>query len=207
MKKIILTAFAVFLCGFVKAQEIKYGIKGGLNVANLSENFYASNSPKTGFHIGGFAQIRLSEKFVFQPEVLFSTQGTKVDNASIYDGQNRYFGSVIQNLNYINVPLMFKYYAIEKFSIEAGPQIGFLTSETTKIEVHGVNETKIDANNSYKNFDFGLNLGVGYDITKNITVGTRYNLGLSNIGKTVVEGYGPPKAHNRVFSLSVGYKF
>ena len=96
MKKIILSALAVFVFGFTNAQEVKFGLKGGLNVANITGDI-EDNSSKVGFHVGGFAEIKVSEKFSVQPELLFSTQGTKFD----FEGTNVNF-----NLSYLNIPIM-----------------------------------------------------------------------------------------------------
>ncbi len=61
----------------------------------------------------------ISEKFAFQPELLYSAQG------SDYDDED-FSGSV--KADYLNVPLMAKYYVGEGFSLEAGPQVGLLLS-------------------------------------------------------------------------------
>ncbi|RZJ55928.1 MAG: PorT family protein, partial [Flavobacterium sp.] len=37
-------------------------------------------------------------------------------------------------LSYLNVPIMAKYYVIEKLSLEAGPQIGFLLSAKNQVD-------------------------------------------------------------------------
>jgi opacity protein-like surface antigen len=187
MKKVILTAAAVFAFGFANAQDVKFGVKGGLNVATLTGDIDDVSS-KVGFHIGGFAEIKVSDKFAVQPELLFSTQGAKSDG----DGK--------LNLSYINIPVMAKFYVADAFSLEAGPQIGFLT--TAKADGGSV---EVDIKDEMKSVDFGLNFGAGYDFTENLSAGLRYNLGLSNTFKT--EAGEDFKAKNSVFSLSLGYKF
>lgn len=188
MKKIILTVAAVFAFGFANAQDVKFGVKGGLNVANFSGDV-DGNSALVGFHVGGFAEIKISEKFAVQPELLFSTQGAKFNEAGT---------DVNFNLSYLNIPVMAKYYVADKFSLEAGPQIGFLTNAKAK-----AGSEKVDIKDDFESIDFGVNFGAGYDFTENLSAGLRYNLGLSNIAKDS----GNDKVHNNVFSLSVGYKF
>lgn len=207
MKKIIFSSIAIMLFGFVSAQETKFGIKGGLNVSNFfGDTDGLDLKSRVGFNIGGFVEIKLSEKIALQPELLYSTQGAKLANVGAYVNGVFYTGDVKFNLAYINVPVMFKYYGTQKFSIEAGPQIGFLTSAKSKTTLNGFNRTnEMDAKDLFKSIDFGLNFGAGYDFTENIFVGARYNLGLANIGKTVAGDDG--KTHNGVFSLSLGYKF
>ncbi|CAC9974128.1 porin family protein [Flavobacterium panici] len=207
MKKVMLSAIAVMAFGMANAQDVKFGLKGGLNVSNFSGDTEGIDfKSRFGFNVGGFVEIKFSEKFALQPEVLYSTQGAKVDNFNLdVDGIGTVNADVAFNLTYINVPVMFKYFAAEKFSLEAGPQIGFLVSAETKTKVDGYGSSKVDIKDNFESIDFGLNLGAGYDFTENFSAGVRYNLGLANIAKT--EEGDDSKVHNGVFSLSVGYKF
>lgn len=207
MKKIILSAVAVMAFAFANAQEVKYGIKGSVNLSNFSGDTDGLDlQSKVGFNAGGFVEIKLSDKFGIQPEILFSTQGTKAKAEGVEIEGNFYNGEVCFNLSYINVPVMFKYYAVDKLNIEVGPQIGFLTSAKTKTTVDGFNgSNEMDVKDNFESIDFGLNFGAGYDFTDHFSAGLRYNLGLANIAKT--EAGDDTKIHNSVFSLSVGYKF
>ena len=194
MKKIILSAMAVFAFGFTNAQETKFGVKAGGNlsslrvdVENVGNVVFNSNA---GFQAGAFAEIKVDSKFAIQPEVLYSYESSKFglggDEAKI-------------NLSYINVPVMAKYYASEKISLQAGPQIGFLVAAKAKAE--GASE---DIKDSFKSTNFGLNFGLGYDFTENVIVDLRYNVGLSDISEEEMAG---GKLRTSGFSLSLGYKF
>lgn len=220
MKKLLMTAAAVFAFGFANAQEVKFGAKAGLNLSTVSISGDGSEgqSPKSiiGFHVGGFAEFKVSDKFSVQPELLFSTQGVKgeVSSSTAFYSMNT---KSTQNLNYINIPVMAKYYVIEGLHIEAGPQVGFLlsvkaeTDTTVTTSFPGFPSTTTTTSESTTDkstantIDFGLNLGAGYDITENISAGLRYNLGLTNISK--IENQGNYSVKNRVLSLSVAYKF
>ncbi|MBP1224741.1 porin family protein [Flavobacterium sp. 1355] len=198
MKKIMLTAAAVMAFAFSNAQETKFGVKGGLNIANLGGDVEDTSS-KIGFHVGGFAEFKISDKFAIQPELLFSTQGAKTEWS---DEGVRVEEKL--NLSYLNIPVMAKFYVAEKFSLEAGPQIGFLLSAKSKVEAGDFSD-EVDVKDAYESIDFGVNFGAGYDFTENLSAGVRYNLGLSNIAKT--EDGEDFKMNNSVFSVSVGYKF
>ena len=185
MKKVLLSAVAVMAFMSVSAQETRFGVKAGLNLSTLTGDAEDAKS-LVGFQVGGFAEIKLTDKFAIQPEVLFSTQGAKFDG---------FGGDYKTELNYINVPVLAKYFITEAFSVEAGPQIGFLVSAKEEGE---------DIKDFTKSVDFGFNLGAGYNFTENLSVGLRYNLGLSNI---IDSEEGDAKVKNSVFGLSVGYKF
>ncbi|MEN2414852.1 porin family protein [Flavobacterium mesophilum] len=185
MKKIILSAVAVMAFGFANAQDVKFGVKGGLNFANLGGD--ADGDGVTSFHVGALAEIKLTDKFAVQPELLYSGQGSDFGEGG--------FDSTLK-LSYLNLPIMAKYYVIDKLSLEAGPQIGFLLSAKNEDE---------DVKDSFKSVDFGLNFGAGYDFTEHFFAGVRYNVGLSNIADVPDEA--DFKTTNGVFSVSVGYKF
>lgn len=198
MKKIILSALAVFAFGFTNAQEVKFGAKVGGNLSSLkATNFSGENDisikfgANVGFQAGGFAEIKVADKFNVQPEVLFSYESYKFP----IEGDANF------NLSYINVPVMAKYYASEKISLQVGPQIGFLVGAKAKFE--GESE---DVKDMLETVNFGVNFGLGYDFTKECFVDFRYNLGLSNISKEEFVGE-DSKLKTSGFSLAVGYKF
>src|SRR5689334_10363265 len=71
------------------AQQVRFGIRAGLNVAdwqgdatqsvtNLLDltNGYADKEARTGFHAGVYATIPLSSRFTLEPGVLYSQKGT-----------------------------------------------------------------------------------------------------------------------------------
>ncbi|MCV9934171.1 PorT family protein [Flavobacterium sp. LS1R47] len=207
MKKITLSIIAVLAFGFANAQEVKFGVKAGMNLSTWTGDTEGVDlKSKVGFNGGGFVAIQFSEKLTLQPEVLFSTQGVKVDNVEGDVNGANYMGNVRFNLSYINVPVMVKYYVVKDFNIEVGPQIGFLTSAETVTKINGFNgKHKENVKEIFESVDFGLNFGAGYDFTENISAGVRYNLGLSNIAKT--EEGDNTKLKNSVFSLLVGFKF
>jgi len=192
MKKIILTAIAVMAFAFTNAQQTSFGVKGGLNLTTFSGGNYYDAKSLVGFQVGGFAEIKVIERLSIQPEVLFSTQGAKLDGGS--------FGDFDTKLNYINVPVLAKFYITKQFTVEAGPQIGFLVSAKSEGD---------DVKDSFKSVDTGFNFGVGYNFTENLGVGLRYTVGLSNIADYDVDNteqyLDSPK--NSVLALTLAYKF
>jgi hypothetical protein len=196
MRKVILTAAAIFAFGFANAQDKKdmsFGVKAGLNVSsinNIDGDGVDSNS-LIGFHVGFLGEFMVSDKFAIQPELLYSTQGVELE----FEGEK---GDL--KLDYIIIPVMAKYYVADAFSLEVGPQVGFLVS--AKAKSGGESE---DIKDDLKSTDVSLDFGANYDITKNFMVGARYNLGLTRLQKDLSPGESEFK--NSVFQLSLGYKF
>ncbi len=207
MKKIFLTAAAVFAISFANAQDVKYGAKAGLNISSATGDtqIFGDLSSKVGLQLGGFAEIKISDKFSIQPELLYSAQGAKSKYFEV-DGLDTYTYKDTQKLAYLNIPVMAKYYVAEGFSLEAGPQLGFLLS--AEIEENETFEgetttTSTDNKDDFNSTDFAFNLGAGYDVAENINLGIRYSIGLSN----VLKNSGPLSVSNSNFAFAVGYKF
>jgi Outer membrane protein beta-barrel domain len=246
MKKTILSIVALLSIGLTNAQKINYGFKAGLNISmdntNLKDHKVVGESDLyksyTGFHLGGFIALSLNEKWVLQPELLYSTQGFKneyrrdfsSDNAQISPNNTLSIDDILK-FSYLNLPIMFQYKPISKLAIEFGPQLGYMlageSKHTSTNTSQGVTTTYyktydlfnlIDSEtgerypNAVKRFDFSLNLGASYDITKNVFAQARYNMGLTNIRnldprETYDEKYDLTSIKNSVIQLSVGYKF
>jgi len=212
MKKLLLTAaIAVFTLSSVNAQDITFGAKAGINIANLDVTD-ANIDSRTSLHLGVTAEFEISDTFSIQPELLYSAQGA-TESDTYEDSFIREVSESEWKLNYIQIPIMAKFYVSEGLSLEAGPQIGFLASaevdydstETSLFDGSSVSTSStVDAKEIVKSVDFGLNFGLGYKLDSGLNFALRYNLGLSNI-YDVSES--TVKIKNRVFQLSVGYTF
>ena len=212
MKKLLLTAaIAVFTLSSVNAQDITFGAKAGINIANLDVTD-ANIDSRTSLHLGVTAEFEISDTFSIQPELLYSAQGA-TESDTYEDSFIRSVSESEWKLNYIQIPIMAKFYVSEGLSLEAGPQIGFLASaevdsdrtETDLFDGTSVSTSStVDAKELVKSVDFGLNFGLGYKLDSGLNFALRYNLGLSNI-YDVSES--TVKIKNRVFQLSVGYTF
>lgn len=220
MRRILFAAVAVFaVTAAAQAQDTKFGIKAGVNFAGFSGDDSENTTMKTGFHIGGVAEIKISEKFSFQPELLYSAQGAEAESSetlSIGGSTATQNTEVTQKLGYLNIPLLAKYYFTSGFSVEAGPQIGFLLNaeedKTQTTIISGSSETvsgTLDNKERFEGVDFGLAAGLAYDLPMGLFFQARYSFGLTNILKEVtfegqtVEG----DTKNKNIQISVGYKF
>jgi len=215
MKKIVLSiAFGIFSILSINAQE--FGAKVGLNLADVNYSGDADEIVDTkmrmGLQVGIVAEFEISEQFSFQPELMYSMQGYKQEYKTTFAGTIVVLDGVLK-LDYINIPLMAKYYVAEGFSIQAGPQVGFLiaanseyTSETSfGGEVISKTENR-DVKDETKNIDFGLNFGVGYKMDNGLFIDARYNLGLFDIADERGDN-DDAKSTNGVLNFAIGYSF
>ena len=207
MKNLILISIVVFfIFTSSTAQKIKYGSKIGVNITNITGDETDDYNNITLLHAGAVAEIMISDEFSFQTELLYSAQGAKSDYSDTLDEVTFRYTSV--KLEYINIPLLAKFYVTEGFSLEAGPQVGFLITADREFEKTDNGETETgekDILNEIKGIDFGLDFGLAYKLESGIFLAARYNFGLSNIND--VEGSDELKNQNRVIQFSAGYFF
>lgn len=194
----------------LQAQDVTFGAKAGLNFASL--DITDSNiDGRTSFHLGITAEFEMSDTFSIQSELLYSAQGATEDDGETI-GTTVYNDDYKFKLNYLQIPVMAKFYVSEGLSLEVGPQIGFLLSADVENDYSTIdNGTVLDSGSieiDYKDFmksvDFGLNFGLGYKLDSGLNFGLRYNLGLNDVYD--VDGSNT-EIKNRVLQLSVGYNF
>jgi hypothetical protein len=179
MKKSYLMVLVLLIApAAIHAQGIGLGIKAGANFA-IQEVTDISTKTVTDFHIGAYLNLNLSDKFGITPEVLYSAYGSKWDDVKV-------------DYDYIALPVMLRFKPIELISIEAGPQVSFLT----RAEVEGVGDVK----EQLKNNDFGLAFGAGVHLPLGLNAGARYVLGFTNVSDVSDESI-----KNRTFQIYVGW--
>jgi hypothetical protein len=190
MKKTIIFMATLFSLCSVKAQNVHFGIKGGMNASSLNSSPDNSDmQTKIGFNLGLLAHIHTSNKqWAIQPEIYYSTEGSKSKSAS----------NASLNLDYLNVPVLAQYMFDNGFRIEAGPQIGFLMSAKNK-----AGDITENVKDNLKSTNFSIPVGVGYLTSSGFGFDARYNFGLSNINNTS----SPTKIHSNVFQFGIFYQF
>ena len=184
MKNFTLLVFALLLSTSSFSQGVDLGIKGGATFANLTN--VTDGSTKTGFVGGAFVTIKFSDKIAIQGDLLYSQQGVELDVDKI-------------NLDYINFPLVLKYYIIKRINIQAGPQFGTVINDS----LGGFLGSNIDFNS----FDVTGVVGIGVDLPLNFRITGRYGFGLSDISFPDNDFSIDPDSKNSVFSLTAGFSF
>lgn len=164
----------------------RIGIKGGTNFSTFAGDV-DDVTLRTSFHAGVFIAVPSAKNLMIQPELLFSSQGTK------YEGSND-----VTTLNYLSMPIMFKLFPTDGFSIEAGPQFSYLLSSETDYGLLDVDNT-----NTLKNYDVSAALGVGYQ-ANDVLFNVRYYLGLTDLSENSNDN---ERFANRTIQVSLGFMF
>lgn len=184
MKKISLIMMLTVLSTVAFSQSFSFGPKVGLNVSNYTGGDIESDA-LVGYHLGGILNFGIGKVFSIQPEVLFSTQGAKVNNGSIKSEFKT---------NYVTVPVMFKFRANGGFYFEFGPQASFRTGDN-------IPDQTID--HFAKNLDLAGAVGLGYQAGFGLGIGARYIAGISKVGDFDQSAAMNPDFRNSVIQLSV----
>ncbi|MGI4887002.1 MAG: porin family protein [Janthinobacterium lividum] len=217
MKKIALALAAVTSVGLASsahAQGIRFGIKAGANLSNVSgdlinEDIYKN---KFGFVGGAILNIGLIDKVLsLQPEVLFSQKGFKyADNSfPLLGNTNRFTGN--RTYNYLDVPVLLKVRAAGLF-FEAAPQYSYLLNVCDKATytVNGSTVSNSAANENLDNVrrnEIGYAAGLGYEASNSFLIDLRYNGSFTNFAKNGYNGSNQDlrNARNSVFQAPIGY--
>lgn len=156
MKKLLF--ITVLFAGALTAQaqkDTKFGVKAGVDFASIKVKVAGTTATasETGFFVGGFATLGVSEKFAIQPELLYVA---------------------ISDSNFFSVPVLAKYSFAEKFSALAGPSFNYYSdAEEDKFKVN------LDLGASYQiieeiDINAKYSLGFGDVAVSGVFVGAGY---------------------------------
>lgn len=177
MKKIFTTMMvvaALFVATAAQAQ-LKFGVKGGLNVTNMSiSSDVIEKSNRNGFFIG--------------PTVKFSLPlvGLGIDAGAFYDQRDAELNDKTISQKAINIPINLRYNiglgSYAGIYLAAGPQFGFnIGDKNFEWTSDGVGNTF-----QMKKSNFSINLGAGISVLKHIEIGATYNIALGKTGEATV---------------------
>lgn len=174
MKKIFTTLLvaAALMMGITAKAQVKFGVKGGVNVTSMSFNnsvFDASN--RTGFFIGPTVKIQL-------PLV-----GLGIDASALYDQREakvKYTGTGTSyttdktlRCQAINVPINLRYgwglSSLANVFLFAGPQFGFNVGKKNQ-------DLTENTSWSVKNSNFSVNVGAGFTVLSHLQISANYNI-------------------------------
>jgi len=203
MKKIFILALGLIAgTTAANAQDIKFGIKAGLNVSDIIKGDGNNNfdtKTKTGFNAGVTVDIPLIAGLAFTPEVLYSQKGYKLNYSA---------GEFTQTTNFIDVPILASFKLGSSFNIVAGPQVSFLLSTKNKFEngFGSVEQERVeDDSDRFKKSLVGGVIGFRYDVNEKFDIHGRYALDFQKNNENGTND--TPEFRNQVFSVGVGVKF
>ncbi len=218
MKNIFFVFVGFLFCQSVQAQEAAFGIKIGLSTNNLdikrSEQIevgdttfrYSAGDTRVGFHAGLMGRITFN-KFMIQPELYVSGSNNEYKLEKVFNGTVLDDGTPknpSESIVKLNVPILFGYKIAGPLRINAGPVATLILSDDNGLLEAIGNAAEGEPNN----FTFGLQAGLGVDISK-LTIDLRYETSLSNYGDGITVAGKEYQFDTRMnqLSLSLGILF
>ena len=202
MKKSIFLLIGVLLLTLTTAQaQLKYGLKAGLNLSNVSLSGdidqFLDTENLTGFQVGPMIEFTVPIINVgFDAAVLYSQQGFKMKDEE---------GSYSFKQNTLEVPVNFKYKVtalnVAGAYLALGPYAAFNLSDNLKEQA------------KTKSFGAGLNFGLGVELLSKVQVGVNYKLGLTDdfskltAGDDMLGNLITGNAKQRGWTVSLAYFF
>ncbi len=210
---LLLSSFCLMLTSTGAAQETKFGVKAGLNYSSIVGDLTDGIKFRFSGHAGVFLEVEFTDKFSFQPELLYSSQGFQfssdlqtIQNGGFASDQNDIRTNV--QFNYLTVPILGKFALNDRLDVEFGPQFGFLLNQVTKIKNLDQRDDTLPDNRTSTSGDFQLDYGVavgfGVKVSERFSVSPRFYIGLRN---RLNGAMGNIQNYNVALQLSANYSF
>ncbi len=197
MKRLVLALVALMTVAGVSAQDIRYGIVGGVNLAwekHKSDLGSGTSDSYVGFNVGIRAEKDLSAAIA---------DGFYADAKLLYSLKGGYGESAHLNLGYLELPLNFGY----RFPVSQTVSLTGAVGPYFALGILGKNVAKIDGAKvktdvfgvTHQRFDFGLNYNLGVELWKQWQFFIGFEHSLVNVYKnqTATEaGDGKLRIHN-----------
>jgi hypothetical protein len=199
MKKVLLQLL-LFAPLFAMSQ---FGLKTGVNFANVTNASSINSSSQSGFLIGGFLAPASKGLLSSRTELIYSKQGYNFETSTKS-------GNV--NLDYLLIPQLMGINITKLLQLQAGFQIAFLlNAKADTVNSNGMTGAYGSVMDYYNKFDYGFTLGGEVHPFKGLLVGARYNISLGKLYKDMENGQPPSftsqDAKNNVVQLFAGWRF
>jgi hypothetical protein len=194
------------LCPLIGYSQGKFGIKAGVNFANVTNAAAINGKNTTGFMIGGFLAPQ-GKIISSSTELMFSRQGYSYHT-------NTNTGKV--NLNYILMEQMMGISITKFIKIQFGGLTGFLLNAKADSSNSAAQQSSGNPSfamiNAMNRFDYGFAGGVEIYPYKGLVIGGRLNLSMAKTYKEGAQNGGSSfmpgiDAKNNVVQIYTGYRF
>ncbi len=200
MKKLftLVALIAATLVAVPAQAQFKFGLKGGLNVTDMSfSSDVVEASNRAGFFIGPTVKFTL-------PIV-----GLGIDASALYDQREAELKGSDEKIKQqaINIPVNLRYDiglgSLAAVYLAAGPQFGFNIGDKHQTLVQDVSEWKLNTSN------FSVNVGLGVMLLSHLQIGANYNIVCGKTGEvTVFDGAKEAfRGRSNTWQVSAAYYF
>jgi hypothetical protein len=181
----------------------QFGIKAGVNFADVTNASSINTSSQSGFLIGGFLAPASKGLLSSRTELIYSKQGYNYATGTKS-------GNV--DLDYLLLPQIMGINITKLLQLQLGFQMAFLlNAQADTVNANGMTGSYGSVIDYYNKFDYGFTLGAEVHPLKGLLVGARYNISLGKLYKDLGTGQPPSftaeDAKNNVVQLFAGWRF
>lgn len=199
--KIRVLFFCLLMLGYFAghSQEFHGGLLGGLAASEISGDRLQGPN-KAGFYAGAFVNRYFTPQSSFQMELDFIQKGSR-ENPDSTNGYHSY----LLRLNYVEIPVHYKYDFTERATLEAGLSLGVLIHHYELADGY----EWVSGSDKFEPIDLSLNIGIYYSLLENLRFNVRYSNSIlpvrpHNGGATWRTNKGQ---YNEVLSFVLYYEF
>lgn len=185
------------------ARPYQFGLKGGMNMANLSADpsELEDGGSLKSYALGAWCGVPLNRRLSLRAEALYSVKG---------DSETSGGYTATTHVSYIDVPVLARVRFLDggtaQPSLFLGPSMAINVGANSTLEGQGT-DLDVDVSDQVSQFELGMVVGGGVDFalgSNTYGVELRYARGLSNAAGETANG----DAHNRVIAVmgSIGFK-
>jgi len=219
MKKLLLSTAAAALVAVAAApaahaQSLRFGLKAGANLSNLSGDLVQQDQYKNRFGFQGGAMLNVGlladDLLAIQVEALYSQKGFKYADQQFTVGGSTFRNTGNVRYDYLDVPVLLRLKTGGVF-FEAGPQYSYLLnisnnrSFTQNGNVVGSTSSSTSNLDNVRRNELGYAAGLGFQAESGFLVGLRYNGAFTDFAKDGYSNNEFRNARNSTFQAYVGY--
>ena len=199
MKKIIFTFLSLFMICFAGyPRQADFGVKVGItsNYLHFNADGEKVQGEKTGTYFGFVYNYQVNKNFAIQPNLLGALKGAEIEGVKFRTW-------------HIELPVNFLY-THNGFFIGGGPNFSYGQDALAKggdLEPDGevdMYSTGESPDFTFKRFDIGANLLMGYTFNNRVSISTTYTHGFTNLYKGPEEDF---TIRSSNFGFALGYMF
>lgn len=145
-KQVLFSILGIAMAAVSFAQNTSFGVTAGYvnGTARLTVMGEKASEGESGLYGGITINSEISEKVHFSADLVYMS---------------------IDGSNFLQAPFMIKFYPVNKFYLQAGPQITY---------------TLEDVFDDFTKFNIGAGAGLGFDISSSVYVNAKYVFQLNN---------------------------
>jgi hypothetical protein len=181
----------------------QFGLKAGVNFANVTSASSINSSSQSGFMVGAFLAPASKGILSSRTEIVYSKQGYNFETGAKS-------GNV--DLDYLLIPQLMGINVTKLLQLQAGFQMAFLlNAKADSVNSNGTSGSYPSVMDYYNKFDYGFTLGAEVHPFKGLLIGARYNISLGKMYKDLASEHPPAfsveDAKNNVVQIFVGWRF